>query len=706
MAGVSTSVRVNDGLSAAFRTMTQSINICLSSFVEMQTATGQGVNTTAINAARGALNNMDIAASQVSNEIEEAGNRQQQFNIEVTRGNAAMSGLVGKAIALVGAYASIQGIKGIATISDTMTQTTARLDMMNYGLQTTAELNNMIFDSAQRARTSYADTANAVAQLGIRAKDAFSSNAEVVAFSETLNKMFVIAGAGQQEISSATLQLTQALGSGVLRGEEFNAVFEAAPNVMQAVADYMDIPIGQLRTMASDGEITADIVKQALFAATDDVNEKFATMPITWGQVATSIQNSSIKVFQPLLTKINEIANNEKFQTMVNTFVNGLTMVSTVSTQVFDILGAGASFVYDNWDMISPIIYGVAGAFIFYKGVVVAHNIVMGIHAFLTAASAFQDSIYAAKTYMATGATFAQTAAQVGLNAALLACPLTWIILLIIAVIAIVYLVVAAINHFAGTSYSATGVIIGAFAVLGAFIWNTIVGVINAIIQYMWTMFVEPFIGIIEWVLNAANGGFDSFGDAVANLIGQIISWFLSLGKVVTKIIDAIFGTSWTAGLSSLQDSVLAWGKNDSAITINRDAPQINSRIGYGDAWDTGYKYGQGVDSKVSGIFNNEGLGTTESMADSLGNIDSNTASGADSAEKVADSLEITDEDLKYLRDIAEREIIDRTVFKSLKVDMGGVSNTVNNMSDLDGIAEYLGDVISQTASASMEGVG
>ncbi|PXV85087.1 tape measure domain-containing protein [Lachnotalea glycerini] len=708
MAGIHTSVNVNDGLSAAFRTMTQSINVCLSSFIEMQEAAGQGVNTASIQAARSALNDVDITAGQVADEIAEARNRQQQFNNEVTRGNSAMSGLVGKAIGLVGAYASLQGIKGLAAISDTMTQTTARLDLMNDDLQTTAELQQKIFQSAQDSRAAYTDMASTISKLGLLASKAFSSNDEIIEFAELMNKGFVVGGSSATEQASAMYQLTQAMAAGKLQGDEYRSIIENSPLLAKSIEDYM-INVkgaqGSMKDWASDGKLTADVIKAALFGASSEINEAFETMPMTWSQVATSIKNQALVAFQPILTKVNEIANSDKLQSFSNGIVNSLYALASVASGVFDVLVTVGSFLYDNWDMISPVIYGVATAMIFYTGIIIAHNVVLGIKNTLTAIAALRDSVYAAKIMLATGATFAQTAAQVGLNAALLACPLTWIILLIIAVIAVIYLVVAAINHFAGTSYSATGVIIGAFAVLGAFIWNTVVGVLNAIIQFLWSSFVEPFISIIEWVLNAANGGFNSFGDAVANLIGQIISWFLSLGKVVTKIIDAIFGTDWTSGLSSLQNSVLAWGKNESAITINRDAPTINSRIGYGDAWDTGYQFGKGIDDKVSGMFSSDAAaGTQGSILDSLGNIDTNTASGAESTDKIADSLEITDEDLKYLRDIAEREIIDRTVFQSLTVDMGGVSNTVNNMADLDGIGDYLGDVIIQTASASMEG--
>ncbi|NLK82447.1 MAG: hypothetical protein GX277_09750 [Bacteroidales bacterium] len=229
-------------------------------------------------------------------------------------------------------------------------------------------------------------------------------------------------------------------------------------------------------------------------------------------------------------------------------------------------------------------------------------------------------------------------------------------------------------------------------------------------IQMIWTIFVEPFIGIIEWVLNAANGGFNSFGDAVANLIGQIISWFLSLGKVVTKIIDAIFGTNWTAGLSSLQDSVLAWGKNENAITIERTAPQIDYRMAYGDAWNVGYSFGEGIEDKISnfdiGNIFDSNIPNPGDYADiaGMGTVPSNINDIANNTGEMKDAMELSSEELKYLRDIAAREVIDRTVLRDITVEINN-ENHINNEMDLDGVVSYIGKGIEEQIEIIAEGV-
>lgn len=655
MATIGTAIRLNDMMSTPIRSITNAMNMMLSSWTSLESATAGGLDIDNVESIRSEINRATQALDQM-------GDEQEEFNRKVKQGDNAMDGLAGTIMGAVGAFAGMQGLQKLVNLSDTFTQTQARLNMIVDEQSNIEELNNKIFASAQRSRAPYQQVADTVAKLSLRTGDMFT-NDEAVLFAENLNKHFVVAGASQQEAASASLQLTQALGSGVLRGEEFNAVFEAAPNVMQTVADYMDVPIGKLRGMAADGQITADIVKNALLGATDEINAQFDSMPMTWSQVWTGVMNELLMAGQPVLEFISLLAQ--------------------------------------NWSVLEPIVLGVATALGIYVGALLIYNAVKGI-------SALIESVHAASLAMSTGATFMATAAQYGFNAALLACPITWIILAVIALIAIIYAVVAAINKLQGTSISATGVICGAFAWLGALIWNIVVGVINAVIQFLWTNFVEPWIGIIEWVLNVFNGGFNSFGDAVKNLLGNIISWFLSLGKVVTKIIDAIFGTNWTGGLEALQDNVLKWGKNEEAITLERDAPFQLNRVDMTDAYSAGYDFGKGLGDKVGGFF---GGGTggedkygLQALQEGIGDIPAIQDIAANTGD-TKDKLDITNEDLKYLRDIAEQEAINKFTTAEIKVEMGGVNNTVNHNTDLDGVIDYMVTGVQEAMERVAEGV-
>ena len=650
MANIATSIQLFDKVSAPINNMIGAINRMIYAFDSVESSMDGTFDTSEIDAARNHVQQATAQVIALGDEIEKNKQNQNRFNKEVKNGASAMDGLTNKVMGMVGAYASFQGVLKLVKLSDEYTQTNARINMINDGLQTQEELQDKIYASAQRARASYSATADTIAKLSLNAGDAFSSNNETILFAENLNKLFAIAGTEQAAIASASLQLTQALGSGVLRGEEFNAVFEAAPNIMRAVADYMDVPIGKLRGMAADGKITADIVKNALLSATDSINQQFESMPMTWGQVWTNITNKLYMATVPVLKVINMLAN--------------------------------------NWEVLEPIVIGLATAIGIYTAGLIAYNTVKGISALL-------EGVHAAAQMMSTGATFAATAAQYGYNAALLACPLTWILLIIIAVIAAIYAVIAVINKVTGKTISATGVIVGSLLTALAFIWNTIVGVLNAIIQAVWSIFVEPFLGIIEWILNVCNGGFDSFGGAVANLIGQIISWFLSLGKIVTVIIDAIFGTDWTAGLTSLQDKVISWGKSEDAITLDRSSESMMlSRVEYGDAYNAGYDWGASLGDSVS-----DGMGDLlgDDLGESVNEIAENTG-------KTADSVEVTSEDLKYLRDIAERDVVNRFTTAEIKVDMTNTNNISSNM-DIDGIVEYLVVGVNEAMEKAAEGV-
>lgn len=684
----------------------------LSQTLQIQSELNYAVQNMDVSAANSAYLKLSQTVDNTERYIRDNTNEQMQFNNAVYAGTTQTDALTGAIKRVVAAYVSIQSVQKALNLSDELTQTTARLDMMvssyntlNGTMQTTDELTQMIYQSAQNSRASFMDTAASVAKLGNNARDAFASTGEIVQFAELVNKQFTIAGASSIEASNAFLQLTQALGSGVLRGDELNSIFEQAPNLIQTVADYMDVPIGQIREMASEGQITADIVKNAMFAAADDIDAKFNSMPMTWGQLWTYYSNQALMTFQPVLQRLNEIANDTNMRTALTGVMNALSGAATVALNVIDVMVTGGAFIVDNWSMIAPVIIGVGTALAIYNGVLMIHNAYETLANGLKAISVARSALKSGMTLAEAAATKTATGAQVGMNVALLACPVTWVIVAIIALIAILYAVVAHINKTKDEATSATGVICGAVYAAGAFILNTAIGVLNGLIQSTWNMFVEPVLSIVEWVLNVMNGGFDSFGGAVANLIGNIISWFLSLGKVVTQIIDAIFGTNWTSGLESLQNEVLSWGKTENAITLDRSAPTIDYRMSYTDAYSKGYEWGQGVENKIKDFFG--GAGATDDNSGSYGGESEMTnylAGIAGDTASISDSLDVSEEDLKYLRDIAEQEAINRFTTAEIKVDMSGMSNTVHNTNDLDGIVDGLTTRVLQAMEVVRDG--
>ena len=397
-------------------------------------------------------------------------------------------------------------------------------------------------------------------------------------------------------------------------------------------------------------------------------------------------------------------------------FANGLAILVELATQLVNGALLVASAFQDNWGWIAPIVWGIVAAFTAYQialgvvtGIQAIHNAQLGWTAVQAYKAAAANTTLAAAEQAKAMAAAAATAAQYGFNAALLACPVTWIVAAVLALIVILYALVGIINQVAGTSISATGLITGAVAVAGAFILNIGIGLYNSFIAVI-AAFVNFFIGIIEWVLNAANGGFNSFGDAVTNLIGQIISWFLSLGQIVTTIIDAIFGTDWTAGLEGLKNSVTQWGKNENAITLDRmDTSTAGlQRFDYGDAASAGYDFGAGLESKVGNLFNFSGsIPSVEDYASLIAdNANLSTLPDiVDNTGKIKDTLSDTDEDLKYLRDMAEMEVINRFTTAEVKVDMSGMQNNISNGMDLDGVVSALTDGLMEAIEVTAEGV-
>lgn len=648
MATIRSQMVLNDQVTGVLKNITRALDITLHSFEQMQDASANAVDVRLLNQARAGLGEVNLAVremeenyrraaqqeQQVTRNIRQSTQAEQQLNASIRGGNDALDDMVGKAKNLAATIGASVGLKKLIELSDQMTSTTARLNFIVDDGGSVEALEAKIMASAQRSRAAYLDTASAIASMGANAGAAFTSNDELIAFMEQVNKQFVIGGASAQGQAAAMLQLTQAMAAGALRGEELNSILDSAPGIARAIEQYMGVAEGSIKEYAAEGKVTAQVVKNALFSVADETNAKFESMPMTWAQVWTMMSNIALQALEPVLTFINWLAN--------------------------------------NIEIIGPLVLGVAAAL----------------------------AVYLIATKGVAAATKVWTAVQTAFNAVMALNPVFLIIMGIILLIALIYAVVAAVNRVTGASTSATGIICGAVLVLAAIIGNTVIGLLNAIIQFIWSIFVEPFLGIIEWILNVCNGGFNSFGDAVANLIGNIISWFLSLGKVVTKIIDAIFGTDWTGGLNALQDKVLAWGKNENSITLDREAPTIDHRFEYGDAWSKGYDFGAGVEDKIGGMFNmGDGSGfDMSSMMGDVGSIAGDTGS-------IADSLSVTDEELEYLRDIAERDAINRFTTAEVKIDMTGMTNKIDGSADLDGVISQLTEGFTEALVTAAEGV-
>ena len=596
-----------------------------------------------------------------------------------------------------------------------MTSTTARLNFLVDDGGSVEALEQKIMASAQRSRSAYLDTASAIASMGANAGSAFESNDELIAFMEQINKQFVIGGATAEGQSAAMLQLTQAMAAGALRGEELNSILENAPGIARAIESYMGIAEGSIKQYAEQGLITAEVVKNAMFAAADETNAKFESMPLTWAQIATKMQNTALAAFDPVLTRLNQVANSAQFNTVINGAINGLAMLATVATGVLDLLINGAAFVVDNWSWISPIVYGLVAAFIAYNAVALITN---GINA----AMALAEGVKAAALMMSTGATFAQTAAQYGLNAALLACPITWIVVLVIALVAAIYAACSAIAKFTGIANSGFGVICGG---------------INVVVQFFVNLGLT-IANIALGIWNALGACAQNIGIAFSNVISGVQAWFYNLLSTALTVVAGICEALNKLPFVEFDYSGITNAASDYAAKAAEASGNIQDFVSVGDAfnegmstfdtWQNGWvgdafnagaNWGDGVASGISdavgGLFDMDlgaatdygagGLGTGGYGDFAMDDLLGNTGQTAANTGAAADALSTSTEELEYLRDIAERDAINRFTTAEVRIDMTGMTNRIEGGADLDGVISTLTDGFTEALLTAAEGV-
>ena len=680
----------------------EQLRMQLNQAIQEQNSLNQAMQNMDVSAANDAYLRLSQTVGNTERYIRDNVDEQGRFNQEISAGTQQANELTNTIKRAVAAYVSIQSVGKALNISDELVQTTSRLNMMNDGVQTTAELVNMVYAAAQDARGSFSQMADVVARFGNNAKDAFSSSEEVVAFADLIQKQMTIAGASTQEAANAELQLSQALGSGVLRGDELNSIFEQAPNLIQNIADYLDVPIGKIREMAADGELSADVVKAAIFSAADDINSKFNEMPMTWGQIWQSMQNTALIAFQPVLQRLNDLANSEAFQTFIQGAIEAMATLANILLNVFEVAASVGAFIGDDWSIIAPIIYGVIAA-------LGAYLAIMGIVNAITAISAAIDATKAAADALAAGQTFLWTVQQYGLNAALAACPITWIIVLIIALIAIIFAVCNAIAKMTGIANSGFGVITGGVNVVIQFFKNLGLTVANIA------------LGIGNAIAALASNMMTAFHNAICS----VQSWFYNLLSTALSVIEGIcsalnklpFVEFDYSGISSAADDYAA--KASEAAGNKEDYQSISDAFNEGfttfdafqdgwasDAFNAGAAWGDGIADKVSNFSLSDVFGQTDipnvgdytsgfndaiansGVGDSIGNIDDNTG-------KIKDSLDVTEEDLKYLRDIAEQESINRFTTAEVTINQTN-NNNVSSDTDLDGFITALDDAMGE----------
>lgn len=631
---------------------------------------------------------------------------QNNFNKSLNQGVNKADSLFSKIKSFLGLYAGIQTLRMGLDVSDNLSQTMARLDLMNDGKQTTDQLQQAIFQSAQNSRAGFLDTASVVSKLGLLAPQAFNSNMETVKFSELMAKSFKVGGASTQEQTSGMYQLTQAMASGKLQGDEFRGIMENAPLLAQAISKYTGKSMGDLKDMSKDGLITSDVIKNAVFAMSDEINTKFNSIPMTFGDVVNKIKNNAVNSFMGISSTMSNIFNSERFQSFIDGVSSVIDKAFTMINWLIKGISAVGTVLYEIWGPIQPILVTVLGLLTAYK-------LVMGFIALKTAIASGITTIYnlallAKQTMLgAVSVALAQaTAAQTGLNLAILTCPITWIIAGVALVIAAIYGIVAVFNKITGKAVSATGIIVGVFYWMGGLIYN--------IIASTWNKLAQTFVSIYNLGVSIAEFFANVFKHpirAVAHLFANFINFLIDKVKFLGSIIDTICGTNVVGRLETVQTAIGDWvnekvGGNE--ITLKRmDATQVMmDRVGLKDMYNKGYEKGANFSlfgkNAETGIDTNTEFGnsTNPEVAksnDLLKNIDKNT-------KKAGDMLDLSHDEISYLRDLAEREAINRFTTAEVKVDVGGITQHVASALDLDDIVDYMTNKMEEGIAIAAEG--
>ena len=727
---IQTSIAIRDGMTTAFRNMTRAMQLTLNTFESIQQASHNAVDTSSIQTARECWAAAEVAVDDYTRSVDQAKGAQQNFTRETQASSRAAGDLWNKLKNVAVAAGGIKAVQGAIGLSDEMTQTKARLSMIVDDGGSVAALEQQIYQSAQRSRADYMGMADVVAKLSLRAGDAFSGNAETIQFAENLNKQFVVAGASQEEMRSASLQLTQALGSGVLRGEELNAVFEAAPNVIQTIADYLEVPIGSIREMASEGQISAEIVKNAMLTATDTINDQFNAMPMTWGQVWTMMKNDAVMAFEPILQRINDIANSGQFEQIRISITAAITSIASIALDAFTVLGNIASFVYQNWSFITPVLYGVAAALVAYK----------------------------VATLASAAATKILELAHQGFFTTLLTNPLTWIVLAIGVVVAAVYGWVQAV----GGLQMAWEILMDKLL----FIWNGIQVAGMIWFDFFLSGFANLKIAIftaVFWVqdrLSQLAVAFQTVGANIANFMGDmkvnvltilqnmvngaidIINNFIGmLNNIPGVSIEAIEHVTFAAEAAAqneaekqaraadlasfvAQEQASRQGRSSELARMQEEADAAHANR-WQDIQNTALQAIRDHQQRQAEMAAQKIANAAQSTLDRMPAVNNNAFDssgytnngqyGADTATntgdtaantaRMADSLETSEEELKLIREIAERQSIDKFTTAEVKVDMTGMTNKIENGDDIDGFMSELTVKLEDALYVTAEGV-
>lgn len=706
MAQINASINLMNGMTQPLMNIVNSVNNVISTLRAVNNA-NINIDTSFLQASQNLLNqtSADLLRWQqeLENQIRENGDEAGKLNNRFREGGGPLEGLIAKAKRLALTLGGITFGKKLLGLSDEITTMNARVNIMAKANEDPEDIKRALFESAQRSRADYFATANAAATMGITAKDTFGSSKEVISFMELANKQFTIAGTEGAAKEGAMLQLQQAMSMGVLRGQEFRSVQQGMPTMIDYLAKHLGKTKAQIKEMADQGKLTASVVKAAMFGAADDINKKFESMPKTLGQIGTSIKNTFIKNFEPVSEKLSKMFNSESFKNFVDTISMGINISILAIGGLISAVAGVVNWIRKYSSYIIPVLAIVTAGFVQLKWAVIASTaatikdtIAKGVNAAatlgLTAVYALYNGAVALATLatgIMTGSTAALTIGVKGLSAAFLACPVVWIALAIMGVVYAIYKLVEWLNKTKGMSLSTFGVITGAIAYFVTSTFNLL----------------KVFANNIMFTISIIYNNFATFAEFLANLFNDPVTavknLFLDLGENIIKIlttvsgvIDKVLGTNLSSGLNDFQDKLNTWRNEnvkENKIKIPRMNPEYFQLSDPKEAFKNAHDKTVEIANNIKGSLN---LGVTN---DYLKTIAGNTG-------KTNSTLDLTKEELKYLRDVAEQEVINRYTTASIN-NNNTFNNNINSEMDVDGVVSKFYNRLAEAASTVAEGV-
>lgn len=746
MATIRTAIQIQDNMSRAFQSMNTAMNVVLNSFESLQTASGRAVDTASIQLARQELARAGAAFDQVEQEIQQANDAQQQFNNEIRAGTTAADGLLNKLMGIAAAYLSFQSVKNF--VGGMLSQ---GIDFIAFRQASEVAFTTFLGD-AETAKKYMDDMYAFALKTPFAYPDLLESSRNLIAFGVAAENTFPIMqsigdavaaiGGGNAEMSSLSNIFGQIQAQGRITAMEVNRLSQFGINAYEMLGEAAGVSAAAMKKQISSGAVGAG---QAISALVEGMDAKFGGLMEgvkgTWAGAVDSMKSASrnagtammeefmvdegplvtlvqtiteqikkipeyigpaVAAFIPLINVFNEIVGDGRLDNLFS----GLSSTIVFTANLLSWMGQSAirtaAVISDNWSIIEPVIWGVVAALLIY-------NATMGI-AWLTTMRTVAAKLWSvAVSWAETAAIIALTVAQNGLNAALALCPITWIIMGIIAIIAIFYAAVAAVNHFAGTTTSATGIIVGVIMAALALIGNIFITAGNLIIDVV-ALIWNQIASFAEFFANVFN---DPVG-SVVRLFADMADSTLSILESIASAIDTLFGSNLADAVSGWRGSLSATVTQvygEAAIKIPRMDPSALhfDRFEYGKAYNAGYKFGENVEKKFSlgGALDNLSGPTAGPSAFDFASSDptdkKNKADTAKNTAKMAKSIEASEEDLKYMRDLAERDVINRFTTAEVKVDFSSV-NTINSDLDLDGIIDQFAEKLEEALDVAAEG--